>query len=567
MNDFGTSPPELINLGTLTIGGAFDMSANSIVENSGTISVGGLMEVLDTSVLQNSGGIALRQGGDFSDHSTITNTGTGTIEVSGGTLNVRVDIANAGQVTIDSSATLKLNDASIDGGTVTNKGTLDLTGDAVLKNGTLCNADQINVSGTGNAFVNETIYNGSSSIPALFYNLQPVVNNALFDDPGPGGSTFTFVTLNTVFVDEIDITGTLTLNGATISGGMVSDNGTIDVTGDSTITGAWLFGGLVTVESGETLTLDGTTHTGSPNITIIPSEFEETPLGSTISPVMAVDPDGVFVSGSTITNDGTIKVDADNGIWLSNVAISGGTIANSGSIEIVGSSSIDNDALKNNQLTVDSSQTLTLDGTTVTGGTVTNYGTMAVDADQTLTLQGGVTVVGGTLSNSGAVDIEGSSGATLDGVTVTGSGDIEVDGAALPASTLVLQGNAIVMDGTLTVGPSGTLAVKTAGGATLNNETVTNNNAIEVFAASADARQRHGRLPTPATIAVDGTGTLTLNDATINGGTINDFSTTSASIVAGDIDVTGSSTISNAHLNNGNVTIASGQTLTLTATR
>ena len=33
MNDFGTPPPELINLGTLTVGGAFDMTADSILHN------------------------------------------------------------------------------------------------------------------------------------------------------------------------------------------------------------------------------------------------------------------------------------------------------------------------------------------------------------------------------------------------------------------------------------------------------------------------------------------------------------------------------------------------------
>ena len=53
------------------------------------------MEVLDTSVLQNSGALILQHGGDFKDQSTITNTDTGSIEISGGTLNVQVDIANS----------------------------------------------------------------------------------------------------------------------------------------------------------------------------------------------------------------------------------------------------------------------------------------------------------------------------------------------------------------------------------------------------------------------------------------------------------------------------------------
>ena len=52
---------------------------------------------------------------------------------------------------------LTVNDAAITGGTVTDNGTLDLTGTAVLKNGNLGNAGQINVSGTGNELYNETV--------------------------------------------------------------------------------------------------------------------------------------------------------------------------------------------------------------------------------------------------------------------------------------------------------------------------------------------------------------------------------------------------------------------------
>ena len=69
---------------------------------------------------------------------------------------------------------------------------------------------------------------------------------------------------------------------------------------------------------------------------------------------------------------------------------------------------------------------------------------------------------------------------------------------------------------------------------------------------------------TGSIIQIDGDHTLTLSGATIHGGTINDYSTASGSIIAGDIDITGSSTIDNgASLNNGHVTIENGQTLSL----
>ena len=299
----------------------------------------------------------------------------------------------------------------------------------------------------------------------------------------------------------------------------------------------------------------------------------------------------------------------------------------------------------------------TLDEVTISGGTITNSGAiLTIDAGQMLTLQDGASLVGGTLDNSGTLEIESSSEATLDGVTITGSGSIEVD---LPTSqatpTLVLDDGAIITQGSLTVGAFGTLDIKTAGGATLHDVHVTNDNSIEVFAGSVlildqvttvdnssgvisidgtgmltldDASISGGTVTNNGTltlggttalkngtlnnysqinvsstdneldsenitntgaiailalgvltldhiatfnnkgglITVYGTGTLMLNDATIKGGTINDYSQASSpsgAIVAGDIDVTGSSTISDAHLVNGQVTITSGVVLTL----
>ncbi len=503
MNDFGTSPPELINQGTLTLGGAFDMSADSIVHNSGAISVGGLMEVLDTSVLLNSGALILQHGGDFKGQSTITNTDTGTIEITGGTLNVQVDIANDGLITIDSGAAMTVGIATITGGTVTNDGTLSLngvappdpssdsapvTGTAALKDGTLNNAGVLDAQ-TGAVLQNENVTNtGTIEVLAL---------GALTLDQGT-------TIHNTGGTIAIDGTGTLTLDNATIDGGTINDfslpaspsgsiiPGDIDVTGSSTISGAHLNNGNVTIAGGQTLKLTGDTVMGT--------NFIDTAGGAAI-----------LIDGSA-----------------------------------------------------------TLDEVTITGGTITNSGaTLTIDAGQMLTLQGGASLVGGTLSNSGTVAIEGASGATLDGVTVTGTGTIQVDRSVPTTSTpLVLEDGTSITNGKLKVGPVGVVAVKTAKGATLNGVAVTNDNSIEVFAASVLALGSGTIIDnTSGIITIDGTGTLSLSQATIDGGTINDFSTPpSGSVIAGDIDVTGSSTISNAHLHNGHVTIGANQTLTLDGT-
>ncbi|MDB5582051.1 MAG: uncharacterized protein JWR80_7227, partial [Bradyrhizobium sp.] len=127
MNDFslGLLPPHLINQSLLTIGRAFSVKADAIVDNSstGTMNVGGPMTFTGSSVLNNAGAIVLAEGGAFTGLSHITNSGT--IEVSGGTLSVSVAIANAnGGITIDSAGVMTLNGATITGGTLGGAGTI-----------------------------------------------------------------------------------------------------------------------------------------------------------------------------------------------------------------------------------------------------------------------------------------------------------------------------------------------------------------------------------------------------------------------------------------------------------
>ena len=502
MNDFGTSPPELINESTLTIGGAFNMSADSILHNSGTIRVGGLMEVLDNSVLDNSGALILQQGGDFKNQSTITNTGTGSIEISGGTLDVQVAVANQGAIAVDSGATLTIGIATVTGGIVTNGGTLALngivpavapgtaapiTGTAALADGTLNNTGALYAE-TGAVLDNETVTNtGTIEVQAL---------GTLTLDDG------TLVT-NTGGTIKVDATATLTLNDATIGGGTLSNSGTVNIEGSS---GA---------------TLDGVTITGAGDIEVDFETETTTPLvlegGTSIT-------DGTLTVGSV----GILDVKTAHGATLDGVGVT-----NNNSIEVFGGS------------------TLTLDD----GTSVTNTGgTIKVDATAVLTLNN-ATIGGGTLSNSGTVDIEGSSGATLDGVTVTGSGHIQIDGVTNPTTLLILEDGTTITGGTLTVGSVGILDVKTAQGATLDDVGITNDNSIELFGASTLTLDDGTSVTnTDGTITVDAMAALRLNGATISGGMIND---------QGSIHVTGSSAIDGATLMGGAISIDGNQTLTL----
>ncbi|HUN97921.1 MAG TPA: FecR domain-containing protein [Bradyrhizobium sp.] len=563
MNDFGTSPPELINESTLTISGAFTMSADSIVENYGTITVGGLMAIGDHSVLDNFGTLTLKQGGDFSGHSTISNAATGTIEVSGGTLDVEVDIANSGLISVGASGTVAVETATISGGTVTNYGTFDLTGSAALKDGALHNYGQINVSGTGNVLTDETIDGGIVTIivPPGFQLHEDV------------GTTLVDVNLFTPIV--IEAASSLALDEATITGGKIVDNGTIEISGDSEIAGAIVSGtGQIVVDAGETLTLDSTS-----------------------------------VSGNAIVNHGTINVDADAVLLLSGVSLVGGALTNGGFVEIDGSSSIDNDTVGNNHLVVDNGQTLTLSGTTITGGTLDNSGivdieglagatldgvavsgsgTIQIDAPDlpatTLVLQNGTTVTGGklTIGPVGALGVKGVGGATLKGVSITNDNSIEIFAAsllALAAGTTVANKGTIIVDskGTLSLDDAsitgGTIAdhglVRVTGDSTINSaeltgghvavsagQTLTLDNVTVSYAHVDDTAKS-------SIIQVDGGDALTLYHATISGGMIDDYSAVSSGMIDGYLDIAGSSRIRDAALNHGHVTIEAGQTLTL----
>ena len=76
------------------------------------------------------------------------------------------------------------------------------------------------------------------------------------------------------------------------------------MTGDSAINSAAVNGGQADGEATKTLTLDDTT-----------------------------------VTGSTITDNGTVKVDAGKTLNLSGVALTGGAITNLGTVDITGDSS------------------------------------------------------------------------------------------------------------------------------------------------------------------------------------------------------------------------------------
>ena len=374
LDAFGTSGAELINHSVLAVGDDVTLLNDSSLSNFGSVSAAFLL-LHDHSSVQNYGLIALGQGGEWADQSAVTNNEAAVIELAGGTLNITVNVANAGFMKIDPGATLTLGGATING-TIENRGVID-HGAAALFNGSLSNFGLVDVSGNANALHNEIVNNfGLIHVTGeLILDLGTSITGSVFSNSGivriegAQGATLhgvdvenlsgaiqvgTSPTATTLAVDggtiinggtltigsfssfevaalsiatlggvsvfnsgfvQVDKGSTLNLLGSTISGGVVSDNGILRVLGDSAINAAAIFGGLITVDSNKTLTLDNTT-----------------------------------VTGSTVTNSGALRVDAGNTLNLSGVLLSGGLVINLGLIDIIGDSSISSDTMSNAQL-------------------------------------------------------------------------------------------------------------------------------------------------------------------------------------------------------------------------
>lgn len=520
MNDFGGPPPQLINQSSLTISGALNISADSILTNAatGTMSVGGLAEILDTSILTNVGYLRLKAGGDFASGTTITNSGT--IELSGGTLKTLTDIANAdGTLKVDTGTTLIVDTSTVDGGTVTILGTLELDGASLIENGTLNNSGTVNIKGTAE-FTNEAVSNSSTG------TIRTLANGWLTIHQGSVVTNNGNVT--------VDASGKLIVGGATISGaGTVTGNGEIDLVGDAALSGGVLnnnatfrvsgaanaldsesitnadtievqAGGALAIDQGSTVdnstgnvivddsaalrlddaTISGGVIKGAGAINVTGASKIDGGTTVSISAVTAdaeLTLDGIAVSGTVITDkssivlDGTVKLD-DGAIIKGTSAASKGAITNNGTLEISGAATLLNDALANtgHLVKIDDGQRLTLSGTEISGGTINNY---SGALGGTIHVTGNSTIDGNATLNQGALTVESGVTLTLDDVTVAGTAIANGGTVKVDASKKLTLSGASLTGGTLAI--SGTVA--SSGTSTVTNSSITNNGLIEAI--------------------------------------------------------------------------------------
>ena len=406
---------------TVDAGSTLDLHNTTIaggtLGNSGTVDLTGT-SALNGVVVTNSGLLEVTSGTLTVDPSTVTNTGT--LEATtGGTLDLDgISVTNtSANVTVNAGSTLDFDITTIAGGTLTNAGTVDLTGTSAL---------------TGVAMTNSGLLEATGG--TLTVDPSTVTNTGTLEATTGGTLDLDGISItNTSGSVTVDAGSTLDLDGTTITGGTLTNAGTVDSTGTSALTGvAVTNSGLLETTTG-TLTVDPSTVTNTGTL--------EATTGGTL------DLDAISVTNT----GGSVTVNAGSTLDLQSTTITGGTLSNSGTVDLTGTSALTGVAVTNSGLLEATSGTLTVDPSTVTntgtleattGGTlnldgiiVTNTsGNVTVDEGSMLDLHN-TTITGGTLSNSATVDVTGGGTSTLDGVRVT-------NGAVAGTSSLALDGNA-----------------------------------------------------------------------------------------------------------------------------
>ena len=239
------------------------------------------------------------------DPTTVGNSGT--LEANGGELDISEAVTNnatlqaidsstlklisttvtnntGGTVTVANGSTLDLVGANIGGGTLDNSGTLDSTGISSLGNVGITNSGLIESTGgtlTIDPTVVVTLVN-SGTLEANGGELdisEAVTNNATLQaiDDSILKLTTTTVTNTGAGTVTVGLGSTLDLVSAIITGGTLTNGGTLDSTGTSAIDNVGITNSGLIRSTGGTLTIDLPSSSPSP----IPARWKPTAASST----------------------------------------------------------------------------------------------------------------------------------------------------------------------------------------------------------------------------------------------------------------------------------------------
>ena len=600
----GTNSVVLLN-GTSVTGGTLTSTLGGTIQVDGTSSITGLT-ISGGSTLQinNAQTLALGAG-------TITNNGN--ISVNGTGNNTFMTIAGA--TTLAGTGTVTLSDTNninyVQGaGTLTNQETIQGSGTIGNSALTLINSGTIDADNSNfELLINPqggTTNNGTLEATAggtLELRSYPVTNNATILATGTNsvvllnGMAVTGGTLTSTLGGTIQVDGTSSITGLTISGGStlqvnnaqtlqfgagtITNNGNIILNGTANNTFITLSGGTTLAGAG-TLTMSSTNNInfieGSGTLT-----NQETIQGSgtignsalTLINSGTIDADNsanelVINAQSGTTNTKTLEATAGATLQLQTYAVTntGGTIlaSGTGSVVLLNSGSITGGTLTSaagglieqegtttlNTLTLSTGSNLDiLNAQTLDfgAGTITNNGNILLDgtANNTFLIVNGATTLAGTgtltMSKTNDINYIQGSGTLTNQETIQGSGTIGNSALALVNSATIDADNSA--DELLINPQSGTTNTKTleaTAGGTLELRSYPVNNAS-------------------GTILATGTGSVVLlNASAITGGTL-----TSSS--GGVIDAEGSATLDALTISSGtSVDLLNSQTLTLVGT-
>ncbi|SNT18069.1 MULTISPECIES: autotransporter-associated beta strand repeat-containing protein, partial [unclassified Azospirillum] len=563
----------VVQNGTATASGSITLTGNSQLLPFGSNS--SLM--LSGIISDGSASFGLMASGDGTVILSGNNTFDGNFTVSTGT--VVVAHANAlgstsGTNTVQDGATLKINAG------ITLSEAVNITGTGVDDQGALVGGDGAEMAGnitlgaggasvaatSGNTFTISGVISGTDNALSKFdagtvilsgnntYNDATIVEagtlvvanaSALGTTDGVtevrNGATLR-VADSVAIAESLVLVGTGVGNaGALVGGEGSSVSGTVTLNANSSIgvtTGStFTISGLITDDSGSfrltkvgagTLELSNATNTFDGGLTISAGTVSAGAVGSLGTGTITLDGGTLSYTGSTATLTNAVTVTANHG-----------TLSNSGNLTISGLLS------GGGTLNKTGSGTLTLSNTgneaAMSGGITVLAGTLTITNDDQLSA-GTLTLNGGTLSSSGthtidnAIVLDDDNGTISLTDTLTLSGVISGTGmlAKVALGTLVLTGNNTYSGGTTirrgTVQIAGANSLGT-GTVTLEDGHADASTTLSTAASSAFTLTNNIVIsdntgdPTPSSISVDGTGTLTISGVISGAGTVQKLGT------------------------------------------
>jgi autotransporter-associated beta strand protein len=567
--------------GTLSGFGAIgsDISGSgAVTATGGTLTLTGDNTYAGVTTIDSDGTLALSGNGSIATSSGVVDNGTFDIAATTSGASVK-RLSGDGTVTLGTE-TLTLTDAS-----TTFDGSIGGAGGVTLAAGAETLTGNNTYSGTTTIDTASTLaLSGSGSIAAS----SDVVDNGTFDIAGTSGASI--VTLSGDGTVNLGA-NTLTLTkGSTTFSGVINGTGglTVNGTGTETLTGNNSYTGATTIGSGETLALSGSGSISASSNVVDNGTFDI--VATSGASIVTLSGTGkvnlgantlTLTKGSTtfsgvINGTGGLTVDGSGTETLSGVStytgvttigsgetlalLAGGSIANSsdvvddGTFDISGTTSgASIKTLSGDGSITLGTKTLTLtNGSTTFSGAINGTGGLTVNGTGTETLKGNNSYTGATTIGSGETLVLSGSGSISASSNVVDNGTFDISGTTSGASIVTLSGSGTVNLGskTLTLTDASTTfsgAIDgTGGGVTVATGTLT------FGTVTLDDLTLSGSFAEAATMTID--DTVTLNSATISGGTID---------IAGTLDSTGTSLISGATIiNPGDINVVSG-TLTI----